>query len=397
MTAAIVARTLPGSVFEWGLLDGSSALVSPEHGNAEALIAACAQHELALLLDGRAVGTLPASIPAKTQRQARVAAPYAIEDEVTEELDGLYVTCGPAEEDGLRTVGFMRKSDLDALLAPLAEAHVTVRCLRPDYLALPWAPGQWSVLCDGDRRLVRTAAHQGFVVDNDIAGEVFARKLEEGAPERIVQFGEGTLPTALEALPCTRQALPGGPWSLLARGAIEPVDMDWLPDSFPRPRTARRVAWSWAAGLLGMALVLHVGFLVAGNSRLAGRIASLREAQAEVMRTAFPDISRIVNAEIQATQAVAALRGGGTGEASVLELLHGLGLARGGDTGRLRLVSLNFADGVMSVQAIAPDIASLEGLGAEGVLPVAIEILSVENRRDGVVGNLRITQQEAAP
>ncbi|MEN9725946.1 MAG: hypothetical protein RL434_312 [Pseudomonadota bacterium] len=397
MNAALVARVLPGSVFEWGLLDGSSALVSPVRGDAESLIGACAQHELALLLDGRGVGTLPASIPAKTQRQARVAAPYAIEDEVTEELDALYVTCGPAEEEGVRTVGFIRKSDLDALLAPLAEAHITVRCLRPDYLALPWTPGQWSVLSEGDRLLVRTAAHQGFVVDNDIAAEVFARKLEEGPPERIVQFGDGPLPAALEALPYTRQALPGGPWSLLAKGVVEPVGIDWLPDSFPRPRTARRVAWSWAAGLLGMALTLHVGFLLAGNSRLTGQISGLREAQAEVMRTAFPEITRIVNAEIQATQAVAALRGAGTGEASVLELLHGLGLARGEDTGRLRLLSLNFADGVMSVQALAPDIASLEGLGAEGELPIAIEILSVENRQDGVVGNLRITIKEAAP
>ena len=397
MPAALVARALPGSVFEWGLLDGSSALVSPVRGDAGSLVAACAQHELALLLDGRSVGTLTASIPAKTQRQARVAAPYAIEDEVTEELDGLYVTCGPAEEDGQRTVGFIRKSDLDALLAPLAEAHVTVRCLRPDYLALPWSPGQWSMLSDGDRLLVRTAAHQGFVVDNDIAAEVFARKLEEGAPERLVQFGEGVLPTALQALRCTRQALPGGPWSLLARGVVEPVGIDWLPDSFPRPRTARRVAWSWAAGLLAMTLLLHIGFLVAGNARLAGQISSLRAAQAEVMHTAFPEISRIVNAEIQAAQAVAALRGAGTGEASVLELLHGLGRARGDDSGRLRLLSLNFADGVMSVQALAPDIGSLEGLGAAGDLPVAIEILSVENRQDGVVGNLRVTRQEVAP
>lgn len=397
MIKPLVARALPGALFEWAAVDTEGAPASPARGSVESLIGACSERDLTLLLDGRSVGTLPVAIPAKSQRQARIAAPYAIEDEVTEELDALYVTCGPAEEDGQRTVGYTRKAELDALLAPLADARIALRGVRPDYLALPWSPGQWSVLLDEDRLLVRTAARQGFVVESELASEVLERKLAARAPERIVQFGEGALPPALQALPSTRQPLATGPWSLFAKAATESAGIDWLPESFPRPRSARRAAWVWAMGLLALALATHVGFLIAGNARLAARIADLREAQAEVMRGTFPEITRIVNAEIQASQAVAALRAAGTEEISVLELLHGLGLAVEAKAGQFRLLNVNYANGVMSVQALAQDIAGLEGLGADATLPVAIEILSVENRESGVVGNLRVSRKEVGP
>jgi general secretion pathway protein L len=397
MIASLIARALPGDLFEWATVDQDGASVPPARGSVESLIGACAERDLTLLLDGRSVGTLPVTIPAKSQRQARIAAPYAIEDDVTEELDALYVTCGPAEEDGQRTVGYTRKAELDSLLAPLAEARIALRGVRPDYLALPWSPGQWSVLLDEDRLLVRTAARQGFVVESELAAEVISRKLAERAPEHIVLFGEGALPPALLALPSTRQPLVAGPWSALVKGATESAGIDWLPDTFPRPRNAQRAAWLWAMGLLALSLVTHVGFLVAGNARLQAQIADLREAQAEVMRGTFPEITRIVNAEIQASQAVAALRAAGTVEVSVLELLHGLGLASDAQAGRFRLLNVNYANGMMSVQALAQDIASLEGLGADATLPVLIEILSVENRESGVVGNLRVSRKELGP
>ncbi|MBM4227079.1 MAG: hypothetical protein FJ164_04975 [Gammaproteobacteria bacterium] len=394
MTAALVARALPGAIFEWAEVDRDGAPGTPARGGVQSLIDACAAREMTLLLDGRSVGTLPAAIPAKSQRQARIAAPFAIEDDVTEELEALYVTCGPAEEAGVRTVGYTRRHELDALLAPLAEARVALRGVRPDYLALPWSPGQWSVLLEDNRLLVRTAARQGFVVERELATEVLSRKLAEAAPERIVQFGDGALPAAFQSLPVSRQSLVSGPWRLFAKAATESAGIDWLPDNFPRPRNARRAAWVWAASLLALTLAVHLGFLLVGNARLETQTAALREAQAEIMRGTFPEITRIVNAEVQAAQAVAALRALGGEEASVLELLHGLGLAANMGTGGFRLLNVNYANGVMSVQTLAPDIASLEGLGADADSPVVIEILSVENRESGVVGNLRVRRKE---
>lgn len=397
MSTGVLARALPGDLFEWSLLGAGAPMTSPERGSAEALINACAERELTLLLDGRAVGTAAVAIPAKSERQARTAAPYAIEDEVTEDLEALHVTCGPAEDDGQRTVGYVRKADLDPLLAPLAAARVAVQALRPDYLALPWTPGTWSVLAEEDRLLVRTAPRQGFSVERALAEEVISRKLAEQSPERIIAFGTAELPVGFADLPCTRETAPGGGWSVLATGAIEDPGLDLLPASYPRARSMQRSSWLWAVGLLVLAVVLHLGFLIAGNAQLSTRIAGLRAEQEALMRSAFPDITRIVNAEIQATQAVAALRGASGGQVSALDLLHGFGAATGAGDGRLRLLNLNFADGVMSVQALAPDIASLEAMGNNPESTVQIEILSVETRPDGAVGNLRVSREGASP
>lgn len=397
MSNGLVARALGGDAYEWVRAGRGETLHPAERGNAAALAAAAQARKISLLVDGREVRVVEATIPARSDRQAQQAAPYAIEDDVAEELDQLHVVCGVAGSRGKRWVAVIRQDTLRALIEPVVAAGAQVAKVLPDFLALPHRPEHWSLLEDGARMLVRTGPQQGFASDLDLFGCLAARLCSKQRPSGLDLFGECTIPSALIDIPQHPHALPDGTIKLLVEGTGLPHSLDVLPANYRADRAGSASGLRVAAVLLLLALMVHVGFLIRDTRRLEAALVSAREAQSVFMGRAFPAITRVVNPEVQATQAVSELRAQTGHSMSVLAMLHIVGnrLFTEGDS--LVLENLNYADGILSLRLAAPDIASLERY-SEALKPqLKVEVVAVEARASGVGGSLRLQSAQTGP
>lgn len=398
MSNAVVARALGEAQYEWVRGSDSGTFAVAERGDAGALAAATRQSPLALLIDGRELRLAAATIPAKARRQAALAAPFAVEDDVAEDLEALHVVCGdPQGDTGRRAVAVARLDSLRELLAPLGAAGVSVARMVPDCLALPYTPGHWSLLREDDRVLVRSGAQTGFAIETALLDALLARLDAAEYPSALDVYGETPVPAALSGLPVARHPLPQGALACLAGGATREHTLDLLPEAF-RPRRGQRGLWVGGA-LLAAALVLHLGMLWRDTARLTTELDRVRAEQQQIMQTAFPEITRIVNAELQASQAVATLREQAGGGLSALDMLHTAGRALvAEEAGRFVLEGVNYADGVLNLRVRGPDVEALERFSAGLAGAVDAEVVTVEARPDGALASLRLqAPREAAP
>lgn len=397
MSDALVVRRLDTGRYEWMAAGGLGQVVQ---GDVTALESAAGARPLAVVMDGRTVRTLEAAIPARSQRQAEQAAPFVIEDEVAEDLEQLHVVCGAVSAPGRRTVAVVRHQEVQQLLEPLRAAGHRIAHLVPDYLALPWRPEHWSLLQDGGRVQIRTAAERGFACDADALDGLLARLPATARPRALDLFGAIESPAALHDVPHQRHAVPDSVLGLMARGIDSPRALDLLPAQWrARGPSPRRSGWL-AAGLLVLALGLHVGLQWRAIAATERALAEVRTAQVATLQQAFPQMTRIVNAEVQAAQAVADLRSTYQVLPSALEMIHHVGRGLRADPAGSALVleNLNYADGVLGVRLHAPDIAALERYSAALKGPYAVEVVAVEAQTEGVTGTLRLQPSvEATP
>ncbi len=392
-----VVRALGEDLYEWNRSGRAAQASLSERGNRQAMLAA-AQAPLTLLVDGRAVRTLEAAIPARSQRQAQQAAPFAVEEELADDLEQLQVVCGFLAANGKRAVAVVGQAFLRNALEPFTADGAQLARMLPDYLALPQRVGHWSVLKDGARLLVRTGAQAGFACDLTLFDSLANRLGQDQRPRGLDLFGDVTVPGVFSDLPQQQHALPQGVLALLAQGVSEANALDLRPAHY-RSDGRQRAGGLRVAAVLGLlALGVHLGFGLRETHGLQAALAATRTAQAATMRNAFPAITRVVNAEVQAAQGVAELRGHAGATVSALELLHRVGRGmRMAETPTLALETLNYADGILSVRLAAPDIASLEHY-SEALKPfVQVEVVAVEARENGVGGSLRVQPVRGAP
>jgi general secretion pathway protein L len=290
-----------------------------------------------------------------------------------------------------------RLQTLRELLVPLNSAGVSVARIVPDCLALPFAPGRWSLLGEDGRVLVRCGTQLGFAVESELLDPLLARLDPAGYPAALDLYGDVPVPDAFAAVPRTRHPLPQGNLVCLAGGATLGSALDLMPDSF-RPLRKRRGVWLGAA-LLVAALAAHLGMLWRDNAHLAAAVSAVRAEQQKVMQAAFPAITRVVNAELQATQAVAELREQAGNGPAALEMLHAAGrLLQSEGSGKFTLESVNYADGVLNLRLRGADVESIERYSAALKSTLAVEVVAVESQPDGTVASLRLqAPQKSAP
>jgi general secretion pathway protein L len=386
----LVARRGTRAPYEWARVSrGAATSETVESGTADDLARAADGASICVLLNGSDVRATRASIPARSLRLAQQAAPFAIEDDTAEDVEGLEVVCSEAQADGTRTVLAARRDAVEALIGPLRRAGVRLERLLPDYLALPWESGTWTVLQDEDAVLARTGPHGGFRVERELFVPIARRLVAEGPPAGIQCYGETPLPAGIDV---TAHPMPVHALTLLAVHASRGHGLDLLPPEARTRNGASRRGLLVAVALVGAAVVAHVAFTWYAERALAREVSRLRTAQEELVRRAFPDLTRIVNAQVQAEQAVAQLRTARGPQTSFLDALYVIGrpLAADGAQPAPSLEGINYADGVFNLRVRAPDIAMIEHYAAALAPELSAEVASVESQASAVVGNLRV-------
>lgn len=347
------------------------------------------------------------TLPVRGATKILRALPFALEEQIAEDIEALHFAAGRQQADGEITAAAVDREQLEGWLALLAEAGLDAQVVCSEAEGAPAAPNHLNWLLDSDRCIARSG--DGLPVVLEIGSVEEALRYGPGFP------GEGAAPKHLSVY-LTEQAqakygeqlealrtgiasveirrLPGGLLPHLAEGVVTREPINLLQGQFaPRTQLDRLwKPWRTAAALLAVLAVLMVGQEALRLMQLKQQEARLDAAIAATFQQALPG-ARMEDPRFQVERRLATLRGtGSAANESFLIALETLGGALGEAPG-IRLEAVSYRTGVLDLRLQAPSVDSLEQIRqavAKGGRFTAT-IQQANQRADGVEGRIQLT------
>lgn len=108
-----------------------------------------------------------AKLPTKNRQNLMKAVPYAIEDQLIDDVETLHFALGKTDTGGEISIAVVNKNILNDWIAQLKQFDLRAHWVCADIQCVPWQKDQWSVMLDDDIALVRLSQESGFVVEPD--------------------------------------------------------------------------------------------------------------------------------------------------------------------------------------------------------------------------------------
>lgn len=362
-------------------------------------LAQCGAREWIWLLPGQDVQVAEVEVPAARPAVQLQALPFVLEDQLLGAL-GEQVIAHRRRGRTRFKVALTARETLLAGHAALRAAGVSPTACVAESSAVPCREDEWTLVVMGDRGWLRCAAHGSYAFPASQWPAFLETAITTGAAPAALRV-LGTLPGAeslasiAREIPCAHEPAPADPLDLFAAGYVRDETPDFsghLPGAGGGLQAGER-RWLMAAAVLVLATALgHAGFLLWQVSALTRAVDAAKARTERSFREIFPDIPRLVDARVQASQALAELaaRAGGGGDFPRLLTLAGAPLVAPGATG-LSLVSLGYERGALEIRLAAPDMTAIERYQQQlrdGSAPVTT--LSIERHTDGVEAALRL-------
>ena len=309
-------------------------------------------------------------IPGRSNRQKLLrAVPYALEEQLSDEVEDLHFAVGEAAAGGEYPVAIVATHRMDAYLEAFRAAGLEVARLVPDLLAVPWTENRTSVVIDGALALVRTGPSGGYAVDADNLAVFFesapADDTDKSEPEATLvrlYVPAGSAPPELPAANVEVENYNGDALALYAQG-LDSGSIDLLQGSYSRTQEWGRLWRPWRA----TAALLAAGFLLSNVAmgidyyRLSKESDSLGARIEEIYRQTFPGTKRVVNPRVQMEQQLAQLqRRQGAGGQFLLLLSRSADVLRNAQ--EIELSGASYRAGRLDVDLNATSLQVLEEL-----------------------------------
>ncbi|MFO1371278.1 MAG: type II secretion system protein GspL [Candidatus Competibacteraceae bacterium] len=342
---------------------------------------------LLLVAPGEAVALHRASLPSRKRATWARAVPYALEEQLAEEVETLHFAFGNTLEGNLLPVAVVSHATLRTWVGTCTQAGLTPFAILPEPLLLPWQDADWSVLLDGSRAIVRTNRWEGFTVERENLGMLLNLALTEAGeakPQRLRIWGDPPPEWAETGLETQIEDNPLEPLQVLASGYQPATVINLLRGHYhnPQAQLGRWLRpWRTAAVLAGVWLLAQGGMHVYEYGRLQRESVALRTAMEQVYRDAVPDATRIINPKVQLETRLRELRPSGAGSGAFFELLYQGGQPLVNFPG-VTLRGFNYRDGQLD-------------LDLEGSSPAALDQLRQRfNQQSGLRTEVRTTQRD---
>jgi len=248
------------------------------------------------LASARAVLLTQVAIPTRRSKRIRQALPFALEDQLSQDVDELHFAPGSVDNNGQITAAVIDRELMAHWLLRAEEAGVDLVQIYPEPLALPPSADSWSVLVHDDGCLVKTSHDHGFGSDLDNLGAMLQIALRDSADNPPVSLTVYHPPgQPVPELP--EQAPPADFIPIEERRAFLARELK-LPTPCPlrvgafAPEDSAGVQWHRFAvptALAGGVLLLATLNMGIEHQQLAGRIDTERQSLAENFREAFPN------------------------------------------------------------------------------------------------------------
>ena len=337
-------------------------------------------------------------VPGQKRRLLAQAVPYALEEQLIDDVDELHFAFGPVSADAVK-VAVVSHAKMSHWLELLNDAGLEPEQLIPDVLTLPLKDDAWHLLQLNQRLLLRTGTHSGMAFDVESAEFNIASLINEaGEHKPSVIHRQDFSDTALELtgldVEIIEEPASGLPLSVMAAAYDDKNSINLLQGPYSRRERVGRYwrPWRAAAGLLlGIVLVQFVSAFV-DQQRLVAEKAALEADIEQIYKQTFPQARNTSGAHSKMKSALKKLRGGGSADDSgFAELLAQAG-AQFKETDKLAVQRLSYKGGQLDVSMFIGDLQALDQLKQRLVDKggLQVEIQSATAKGNQVEARLKI-------
>lgn len=402
----------PRETASWVAVDETGALLGPAgHGELPAALPAAAGRQLIVLIPALDVLRTRVDVPVKGGgAKVLQAVPFALEDQLAEDVEDLHFAVGAREADGRVPVAVVRREIMDAAIARLAEAGLTAERIYAESDAVAAMPNTATLLVQEDCAVL--AEPDGCVTALDTAelgGLIelwLARQAGDsttlphlvvyGSPEALANLDEiwdGLRPRveSLEVRSMAEGALPRlaaqivtAPGVNLRQGALAQRSDLWI--HWP--------AWRAAAMLLVTLAAAALATQLAELRQMHAEIGALDRSIDQAFHFVFPNAGPIQDARAQLSSGLQQLGGQNAGGShEFLDTLRIIAQAVG--TGQAHVEAVNYRKGTMELRIRTPTVEALDQIQQQvtrtGALKAQIQSANASGD-NAVVGRLQITR-----
>ncbi len=353
-------------VRDWITLDEQGQVSSEAHpGEPDSTVCQQAQY-VVVLVPAEDVRLCEATVPVRNRQRVLQAIPYALEEQLAEDVESLHFAIGPLQETGEYPVAAVSKQRIEAWLAALASLQLTPDEMVCEIQVLPLEAGSWSLLVDGDRALVRSSAQAGFATDTSTVSTLFELYAgQETAPERVQIYGDtvidlGVVDVDMDTGGLSALQLMAGDWK-------QKTAINLLQGKYSQKEDIKQLLSPWraTAALLAAGLVLALVSVGVDSYRLSSQQEALSAQIEQLYKETFPKDKRVVNARAQMEQHLKRLQlQSGTSQTDFIALLGETGnvLKR---TKGVEISAASFRDGRLDLELAVDNLQILDKLKQE--------------------------------
>lgn len=308
---------------------------------------------------------------ARKQKHLQKAVPFALEDELADDVENLHFALGQRYGENDYPVAVMDKHSLDSILEELSEAGIYPDLLTADVFGLPFREGTWTILIEDDRALVRTEKYQGFTIDLHNLQQMLTSSLRQAevTPAELNVYCCDEAQTGIKKLnlPISINELDDCPPGLFADGLDEDECINLLQTSYKNKDKKHRTLGPWkvAAMLFGVWVALAFISVFFDHMRLNKQEKNLDDQIIAITKQTFPDMQN-VSADSARVKMEARLKNfmdttSASSKASFMELLAMSGESMK-QAGKVDIDTMNYRDGKLNMNVKSPDVQILDSV-----------------------------------
>jgi general secretion pathway protein L len=372
------------SAAHWIAVDSNGTRVSPPvTGPLAEATKDIADRAVIVLVPAATVLTTTVDIPIRGGSRLLAALPFALEEQLADDVENLHFAAGARRDNGLLPVAVVAHEQLQEWLAQLQEAGITPARVIPENYGLARIPGTLSLLAAEDQIMFNDGADIEFVMQSVQPSDALAvcGVLDDSSGDETA--GNGSAGHLLVYCEPADQERFQHDWNAL-RHELASVDINLLPDGV-LPRLAVTVAtgrginllqgrygakaematlfqpWRYAAILLLALGVVGIGGKAVDYYGLSQEESALKDQFTQEYRQLRPDDNREVVDPIATVNSVRRSFGGPAAAQVFLPSLQQLGLALQ-QSGEVDIEAISYRAGVIDVRLTAPDVATLDSI-----------------------------------
>ena len=369
----------PQAEASWILADArGNAISAPQSGPLEQAAQRAAGRHVCVVVPGTDVLLTEPELPAKAGAKLAQIVPYALEEQLAEDIDELHFAIGKRNTDAPTTpVAVVALSLMDEWTNTLKAAGLAPEAMYVDSDLLPVNPGHAVALLEDDVVVVRPPVGSTISMPSDALAEALqlvkpgaAGDATEGTGRGLILYtGAAEWQQYSPQVEAVRdqfdgikvQLLTSGPLTLFAQQLPTAKPINLLQGRYT-PQATHAVGWqAWrvAAMLLAALVALHALGKGAELFTLKSAEKKVDSSIEQAFRAAMPGETNATNARRRMeTKLVAARGSGGSG---LLSALGAFAEARNSVPGT-RIQAMSFHDGQLVLKMGAPDADALDRL-----------------------------------
>ncbi|MBS0417101.1 MAG: type II secretion system protein GspL [Proteobacteria bacterium] len=360
-----------------------------------------------VLVPGTDVLLTEPEVPMKAGTKLQQVVPFALEEQLADDIDDLHFAIGKRAGDSSRTpVAVIRRSLMDEWLVSLRSNGLEPESMYTESDLLPQNPGQSVALMEEDVVVVRPPTGAPVTLPVEALSEAL-EIAQQGDPEQGATGGRGLIlytgaaewhqhSAKIEALRerfdgIKIQLLSAGPLALFAQQLPTVAPINLLQGSYA-PTKASTVGWqAWKVAVILLACLvgLHVAGKAAELTALKNSEKKLDASIGDTFRMAMPGEPKPLDPRRQMEMRLSAAQNGG-GQGGFLPALQAVIDARTVAPGTT-LKALSFRQGTVDMKLNAKDATSLDHMSQSlKTHGWQAELTSGNNTETGYEGRIQI-------